>query len=98
MKPPIQARLATDELVEDRFSRRYAAAFGATESPTWPKRVIDDAVGGGTLSCHLTRPFRAVTAAVDRLALEGEDGKDAFVNAVERLTADEALERFDAEL
>ena len=30
------------------------------------------------------------------LALEGEDPEDALVNAIERLTPREALERFDA--
>ena len=34
---------------------------------------------------------------IDRLAFEGQDAEDAFVNAAKRLAGDESLESFDAE-
>jgi hypothetical protein len=35
--------------------------------------------------------------SIDRLALEREEGEDAFVDTVERLAAGEPLQRLDAE-
>ena len=36
-------------------------------------------------------------AEIDGFALDGKHAEDAFVDSAERLTADEALERFDLE-
>ena len=42
-------------------------------------------------------PDYTTEANLDRLAFEGQDTEDAFVNTEQRLTAHEALERLDAE-
>jgi len=79
-------------------SKRISAPGQSSDHP----RVLDQSPARyrSQLRPVATRPARRSTCSesrVDRLAFEGQDTEDAFVNTEQRLTAHEALERLDAE-